>query len=372
MSALRSEGWVVRPSFAPHGPTAPVSLLFDEAGITQLAGNPAVAWQTPWSEITHVRLVRRRINVTIVAVIANVAYQWRRSAPASRAHLDELAAMLATHGGSEMPRSRRRRALVVAVLVSLAAFAGYFGALAAPSSTPSALRALEGVNLSARDVSGTWSSSNAASVSELNTFLPPPGEVLYNAPTTSTTMGLRDVAFAAAASHFQRCVGVSNARDRVYGLAGQSATYQVSSPVFSSSDFGGIQVESSAQYYDSPQSVAADVVEMSRPSFGRCFANSTADLMIGHSSSVTPDLTNGRSFATPTFVRGWVRGGSAAVTLPAVGITRATLVVIVEAAGHFEVTLSALVVNLPAAFQTLDDLANELLLRVTSTSALSA
>ncbi|HEY5302612.1 MAG TPA: hypothetical protein VIJ86_00990 [Acidimicrobiales bacterium] len=372
MSAVRSDGWIVRPSFSPHGPTAPVSLLFDEVGITQLAGSPEVAWQTPWSEVTHLRLVRRRANVTIVAVIANVLYQWRRTSPVSRAQLDELAVVVNAHGGREMPRSRRNAALAVALVVSLASFGGYFGSLFNTTSTPGALRALEAVNLSARDVSGTWAASSASATSELNTVMSPPGQVIYNNPATSTTIGSQNSVFSVAATHFQRCLGISNVDDRVYGLAGRAPTYQVSSPVFSSSNFGGVQVESSAQYYASTQNVADDVAEMSRPSFGRCFANSTADLMIGQSSAAAADVTSGVSLATPTFVKGWRRAGAALISLPQIGITRANLVVVVEASGHYEATLSALVDNLASARATINDLANALLLRVTSTTAVSA
>ncbi len=372
MSALRSDGWVVRPSFSPHGPTAPVSLLFDDVGVTQLAGSPEVAWQTPWSEVTQLRLVRRRANVTIVAVIANVLYQWRRTSPASRSQLDELAVVVNAHGGREMPRSRRNAALAVALVVSLASFGGYFGSLFHTTSTPGALQALETVNLSARDVSGTWAATSAAAASELNTVMSAPGQVIYNNSATTTTIAAQDSVFSVAATHFQSCLGVSNVDDRVYGLAGRPPTYQVSSPVFSSSTFGGIQVESSAQYYASTQNVVDDVTEMSRPSFGRCFANSMADLMVGQSSASAPDVTSGVNLSTPTFVKGWRRAGASIVSLPQVGITRATLVVVVEASGHYEVTLGALVVNLASARSTIDDLANALLLRVNSTAAVSA
>ena len=57
MSALRSEGWSVRPSFVAHGPTAPVTLLADDQGLTQLAGVFPVAWQTPWEEVSQIELV---------------------------------------------------------------------------------------------------------------------------------------------------------------------------------------------------------------------------------------------------------------------------------------------------------------------------
>ena len=370
MSVLRSTGWSVRPSFSPHGPTSPVTLLFDGAGLTQLAGDPAVAWQTPWSEVTHLRLMRRRRGATLVAVIAGVAYQWRSAQALARPHYEELRSALAAHGGREVPRSRRNGAVAVAALVIIASFAGYFGGLFVRSDRSSTLTALTAVNLSARDVSGTWSVSSSASTSELGTIMPAPGQVITFGP--STTLPAQDTAFNLAANHFQRCLGVASVNDRIYGLAGHEPSLQVSSPVFSSSSFGGIQVESTAQYYDSLDNVARDVAEMSRPSFGRCFAESNADMMIGRSSSATPDLTNGVNYRARTFAKGWASGGAVSLTLPVIGVARANLVVIVEAAGHYEVTLAALVVNLKSARPTIDALANSVLARVTTNTTVSA
>ena len=370
MSVLRSDGWSVRPSFSPHAPTAPVTMLLDDAGFTQLAGEPAVAWQTPWSEVAHLRLMRRRRGATMVAVVAGVVYQWRHVAPLSSAQFEELRAVLARHGGRELPRSRRNAAVAVSTLVILASFAGYFGGLVVSASRSSTLSALTAVNLSSRDVSATWSASSSSSTSELETILPAPGRVITFNP--STTVPAQDNAFVLAASHFQRCLGVASVNDRIFGLAGQSPSLQVSSPVFSSSSFGGIQVESTAQYYPSTDNVASDVAEMSRPAFGRCFAQSNADMMIGRSSSATPDLTNGVTYRAHTFTKGWASGGAVAVTLPVIGVAHANLVVIVEAAGHYEVTLAALVIDLAAARATIDNLANALLARVTSTSTVSA
>ena len=367
---LRSDGWSVRPSFSPHGPLEPVTLLFDDAGFTQLAGDPAVAWQTPWSEVSHLRLIRRRGGVAIAAVVANVLYQWRRRDALDPSQFEELRTVLSQHGAREMPRSRRNGAVAVAGLVTLASFAGYFGGLFAHASTSVTLGALEAVNLSARDVPGTWVASTTSSSSALGAIMAVPGQVYTFNP--STTAPAQDSAFNLAANHFQRCVGIQNVNDRIYGLAGQSPTYQVSSPVFSSSNFGGIEVQSSAQYYTSTQDVARDVSEMSHSAFGRCFAESNADLMIGRTSSATPDLTNGVTYVARTFTKGWTSGGSIAVSLPVIGISRANLVVIVEAAGHYEVTLAALVIDLGAARSTIDNLANTLLVRTTSSAAVSA
>ncbi len=372
MSGVRSEGWTVRPSFAPNGPTAPVTLLMDEAGFTQLAGNPAVAWQTPWSEVTGLRLVRSRAGVNVIAVVGGVLYQWRRIEPMSRGQLDEVRAVLVAHGARELSRGRRNTAVAIVALVTLASFGGYFGGLLNQRGTSSVVTALESLNLNSRDVAGTWSSSTLTSSSLLATLLPAPGQVQYIDPATTSTAAPPASPFALAGINFQRCVNVANIDDRLFGLAGTAPRYQVSSPVYYSSDVGGVQVESTAQYYDSPPSVALDVAEMSRPSFGRCFAEAVGDELIGANTGVTPQLSNGHDFATPTFVKGWSRGGEVAVSLPSLQVTKAHLVVVVEAAGHYEVTIFALVANLARARSTIVTLSNELLARVTSTNAISA
>jgi hypothetical protein len=118
--------------------------------------------------------------------------------------------------------------------------------------------------------------------------------------------------------------------------------------------------------------VALDVAEMSRPSFGRCFAQSAGDELIGVNTGVTPELSGGQNLATPTFVKGWARGGDVIVSLSSLQVTRAHLAFIEEAAGHYEVTLFALVADLNRARAMIISLANALLVRVNSTSAVSA
>lgn len=372
MNVVRTEGWSIRPSFTPHGPTEPVTLLMDDEGLTQLAGDPVVAWQTPWSEVVGLRLVRARGGVSIVAIVGGELYQWRRVAPLSRAKLDELRTVLSEHGAHELPRSRRNGAVVVAVLVTLASFAGYFGGLVNRSATSAVVTGLEGLNLNARDVAGTWSSSSLPSSSLLASLLPAPGRVLYSNPVTTSTAPPQASPFALAGVNFQRCLGVASVDDRLFGLAGTTPRYQVSSPIYYSSDLGGVQVESTAQYYDAPQSVALDVAEMSRASFGRCFAQAVGDELVGVNTGVTPQLSSGKNLATPTFVKGWSRGGEVLVSLPSLQVAHAHLVVVEEAAGHYEVTLFALVADLATTRSTIVSLANELLARVTSTGAVSA
>jgi hypothetical protein len=363
---------MVRPSFAPHGPTSPVTLLFDDTGLTQLAGEPVVAWQTPWSEIAQLRFVRRRSSVTIIATIAHVIYQWRRIAPAERTSLEELARVLRAHGAHEVPRARRVGALVAVLLVSVASFAGYFGGLLSPSAPSPALTEVKAVNLSARDVAGTWGASLSNTDSVLGAIMPTPGEVIRTDPATTTTALAASSPLALVASHFQQCVGVASGADRVYGLAGVAPNYEVSSPVFSSNDDGGINVESVAQYYDAPQNVIDDVAEMSRASFGRCFADTDADLMVAAAQDPTPNLTSGVTYDVHTFARGWVRAGAITLSEPIVGLSHDTLVMVAEASGHFEAYMAVLVGDVAAARTTIDALANAMMLRVTSTSTTSA
>ena len=369
---LRSEGWSVQPSFSPHGPTSPVTLLLDDAGFTQLAGQPAVAWQTPWSEVAQLRLVRRRRGTTIVMLVAGTLYQWRRDGALGPEESTELAALLGAHGGREAPRLRRAGALVVALVVTLASFGGYFASLASPARATSSaqLRALEAVNLNAGDVSSTWGASDSVNSSALQLILTPPGEVLTL--TTDTTAPPADSPYALAAFHFQRCLGVSNVDDRVFGQAGQEPLYQVASPIFSSSSFGGVQVESVAQYYPNLADVAADQSEMSRGDFSRCFVEAEADELVGASGSLTPDLRGATVLSLHPFVKGWVRAASEAVSLPLAGLAHVDLVIVVEVSGHYEVTLAALVGSRSSARATLANLVNAQMLRVTSTPASAA
>jgi len=372
VTALRSGGWSVQPSFSPSGPTEPVTLLLDDQGLTQLAGEPVVAWQTPWSEVTHLRVIRQRRGAVMFAVIAHVAYQWRHRGAVPREEFDQLRAYAVAHGGHVVPTPRRRAAAAVAAAVTVASLGGYVGSLLAPQTTSSVVTALEQVNLSSRDVSGTWASTSQPNGSLLSALLLTPGQVANNNPATTTTSPALDSPLGLAANHFQRCLGVASVDDRVFGAAGTTPRYEVSSPVFYSSDFGGVQVASTAQYYDDPQSVALDVIEMSRPNFGRCLAQSLGDALIGSTSSATPNLATGTNLTATTFVKGWVRAGQVALTLPTVTNARAHFVVVVAASGHYEVTMLALVVNLAAARTTLDSLVNNLALKISSTSSVAA
>ena len=90
----RSEGWRVRPSFTPQGPTSPVTLLLDERCLTQLAGEDPVAWQTPWTELHNLRLARTLFGTTMIADTDGRTFVWRtnrRVASVDRPKLSDTA-----------------------------------------------------------------------------------------------------------------------------------------------------------------------------------------------------------------------------------------------------------------------------------------
>jgi hypothetical protein len=361
---LRSERWSVRPSFVPNGPTSPVTLLCDDSGLTQLAGEPVVAWQTPWSELANLQLVRFARGVVLFATADGVRYCWRNR---DLADFEALREVVLAHGGSVERRRRRAGALVVAFVVLFASLAGGIGALLnRGSSGERELAAASAVNLSLKDLPSSWSSFPVGMVSPLSTVFPPADQVVTSSTTPTTTAPPNSV-WGRVTSLFQRCLGVSAARDRVYGAAGQMPDYQVSSRVFTS-PLGDVTVASTAQYYSTTAMVKRDTAEMSKSNFGSCFTTSNVALILSTYGGTMPRHDVGVAWRPATFVRGWSRGGVAQITQP--GATRQLhLVMVVATSGHLEVTLGALVAKWPESEPFLANLVNTLLSRMTSPSS---
>ncbi len=125
MTSLRSEDWAVQPPFVPNGPTSPVTLLFDDAGLTQLAGIPAIAWQTPWSEIANLELVRVGHQMMLFASAGGVRYLWRHR------DLEGYDALRAWSSNTAVIVTERRRRLGVYVVVAIVVLASFGGGIAA-------------------------------------------------------------------------------------------------------------------------------------------------------------------------------------------------------------------------------------------------
>jgi hypothetical protein len=360
MSApLRSSGWSVRPNFVANGTTSQVTLLSDDAGLTQLAGEPSVAWQTPWAELGNLQLIRFARGVALFATANGVRYCWRTR------DVDDYEAwrvIVLEHGGSVARHRRRAGAFALALVVLLAALAGGFGSwLYSNTSGTKELADAKGINITLKDLPTGW----FVTTSSLFDYLFP----AYGQVDTSTTSPVKpQPAFVHAAALFQHCVGMSNARDRVFGKSGQQPDYQVSSRVFSSPSFGGIQIASTSQYYKTTTMVDNDVAEMSRQKFGSCFVSSNVALVKAGLRVKIPTSNVGTTFRPRTFVKGWVRGGEAPLTLPNT-TGKLHLVIVVISSGHYEVTLGAIVDQWPKSKTFIANVASTLLSRTASSSS---
>jgi hypothetical protein len=363
MSAtLRSDGWSVRPSFVPHGAVTPVTLLADEHALTQLAGEPVVAWQTPWSELSNIQIVLFARSMALFATAGGIRYCWRNP---SRADFEVLRAVVVEHGGVVARQRRRAGLYIVAVIVLIAALAGGIGSwLFRNSSGPKELAAARGVNLTLKDLPTGWFTSDQPDSSPLSDLFTPPGQVVTLSTTTTLAKKANPI-WTEVSTVFQKCLGVTARKDRVYGGAAQQPDYQVSSPIFGSQSFGGIEVVSTTQYYHTTTMVHRDTAEMSRENFGSCFATSNVALVRAVSRAKIPTADVGANYRPVTFLHGWARGGEAVLSLP--GVTGSPhLVMVVITGGHFEVTLGVLVNDWPKSESFVSSLTSTLLSRVVS------
>ena len=360
-TTFRSEGWMVRPSFVPHGATTPITLLGDEQGLTQLSGEPTVAWQTPWGELANVQLVRFSRGLALFATADGVRYCWRSAKTSDH---DAIADVISQHGGRVVRRRRRAGIYAVVLVVLLASVAGGIGAFFAKGSPSAAIVAdAKAVNLDVRDLPSGWS---PASDSLLSNLFGSPGKVITS--TTVTTSPAANSTWAKVSTLFQHCLGVSAAKDRMYGTAGQQADYQVASPVYASSQNGGAEVASATQYYRTTTMVRKDTAEMRDANFGACFAQTNAALLEAVYSSDIAGVPAGTNWRPLTFVKGFARGGVEKLSVP--GVTGALNLVMVQiTAGHYEVTLGALVGSWPKDKLFVVNLVNTLLARMTSTGS---
>jgi hypothetical protein len=358
--SLRSEGWTVRPSFVPNGPTTPVTLLFDDAGLTQLAGVPAVVWQTPWSELHNVQLLRFARGMALFATTGDVRYCWRSP---QRHDYERLGEVVTAHGGQVVRQRRRGAVYAVVAVVALASVAGGIGAwFSSGSSGAKELAGAQAIDLTLRDLPSTFS---PVAESDLEVLFPPSSDVV---DTTTTTAPKLTSKWGEINHQFDTCMGVSYAKDRIYGGAGQYPIYQVNSKYFASTLDGGIQVVSTAQYYQSTTMVKKDTAEMSEKPFATCFVNSQALILktYANASSASDTMT----FTPKTFEPGWTRAGEATLSVPSV-TGKLHLVVVELTSGHYEVTLGALEVSWPKTEPFISSLVSTLLSRMKSTTSVA-
>ncbi len=360
MSSFSSNGWKVSPSFVPNGPTSPITLLFDGERFTQLAGEPPVAWQTPWAQVTGLQLTQMGKKAALFATIGGVRYVWRNDKPGS---LHELRSVVGAHDGVIKRQQRRLGAIAVAAAVLLASFAGGLALGSNSKNGSPELAAVRAVLLTKKDMGTNFIVSSRGVLSPI---IPSASRVLTPTPITKPKAGS---AWAKIVSSYEGCLGVSYQHDRMYGGAGQSPDYQVSAPIFSSTAFGGIEVGVTSQYYKTTTMVQKDTKSMQVANFGSCFATSNVTTMNLYDSVALPTSNIGTDWQPTVFSKtGWARAGYAPITVP--GINGPLYLGIVEVTnGHFETTIAVLVADWNKAGSFISNLTSIALARMTPAGA---
>jgi hypothetical protein len=360
VSSLSSSGWKVNPSFVPNGPTSPVTLLFDEGHFTQLAGEPPVAWQTPWAQVTGLQLTQMGKKAALFATIAGVRYVWRNDKPGS---LHELRSIVGAHDGVIKRQQRRLGAIVVAVVVLVASFAGGLTLGSNSHTVAPELTAARSVLLTKKDLGTDFIVSSRG---VLSSIIPSASRVLTPTPITKPKAGS---AWAKVVASYESCLGIGYNQDRMYGGAGQSPAYQVSAPIFSSIAFGGIEVGVTSQFYKTTTMVSKDTKSMQVANFGSCFVTSNVTTMNIYNSVPIPTSNIGTDWQPAVFSKtGWARGGYAPITVP--GINGPLSLGIVEVTnGHFETTIAVLVADWKKAEGFVSNLASTALARMSPAGA---
>jgi hypothetical protein len=336
-------------------------LWCDEAGLTQIGGDPVVAWQTPWLEIGALQLVRTSRAMALLATIDAVRYCWRRG---SLEDFEAWRAVVLTHGGTVTRQRPRAGVLAVVAMVLLASFGGAIAAWFNRGSAKSAeLVGARAVNLTLADLPSSWYVSPNPLLANL---VPPSSQVIVATPTTLAPKA--GSFFDKVATTFQSCLGVSARADRVYGAAGQQPDFQVSSNVFATTDFGGAEVASTTQYYATTTMVRRDRAEMSRTNFGSCLATSSAVIVLTGNHLRVPSHVAASNWRPVTFLHGFARGGVASLAAPGVA-SSLQLVMAVVVSGHYEVTVSGVTSSWTKSESFFNGVVNTVLARVSSTSA---
>jgi hypothetical protein len=177
--------------------------------------------------------------------------------------------------------------IVAVVLLVIAAIVLPFAANRAappPRPTPrnpgfSAQQLARQLNLVQSNVPSDWTVDRSPN-GPLNAFLSSGSSV--GAPTPQDQQLANQVA-----SHFEQCMGITAAQDRIFGSAGSKPSAASSSPAFESPN-GGPDEEagSSVEVFSTSQLVAADVAQISKSQFPSCFGTALAASFVGAASSV--------------------------------------------------------------------------------------
>ena len=336
----------------PAGPLpagASVTLRATDGGLTLLGGDPPTAWQIPYAALREPRCRAHRESLEIAGWVAGSLLMVTFPATADGVTATEVDAHLAAASGRREParstarprRPRRRRWILLAVAIVAIGSASWL--LAASAITDHARRsaaadraAAAAMNLRATDLPAGWSADHL-STSPLGGFLQTGG----SGPQTPAQKRVSSIVISA----YQHCIGIPDAKDRVFGAAGVTPPVEVGGLPYARTESTAVtEVGTVTQRYASPADVAADRVQISSPRFPTCFGEALGRLATagGEPTKARADLPTTRQVLRQPL---GVTVTGADVTIPVASLTgsaTAQLGVTVLVSGNFEQTLYTL------------------------------
>lgn len=306
-----------------------LDFVLDDSSLTLSGGDPLAVWQIPRSALVapRARLVGEYVELSAwvagsrILVTIPVAGLNGCTGADVIAQFDDGDAGMTTpverEGREGRGMTRRATWLVasavgVVVLVMILVVALVVGS--SPSSTSSAAvakdRALaRSMNLRASDVPGSWGQDSP--------LTSPLSGLLGTGPSTKPTAESKKLYNEVVAS-FQACMGETNATDRMFGAAGVQPVVQVASDPYGTVVGNNlIEVGTVTQVYASTADVQADLAQMKKAVFSKCFSQAMAKFTVVGTDPTQATSSPPVSVEPPRTVAGtYVSGATATVQVP--------------------------------------------------------
>jgi len=327
-----------------------LAVMIDTQSITLTGGEPASTWQIPYVALhgAKVNNIGEYLEVMgwvagthLVLTIPVVSLSGGGVADVISMVTPDAERDVSLHTAT--PRWSKRKkvgglALLAVVVTALSAVTvGVWGNVKNTSTSTSSTQPQQdqaaSKNLQFHDVPAGWGKDSPAT-SPLSGLMGTGGT---SKPTPEQTKTYNQVV-----ANFQSCMGVSNAKDRMFGKAGVAPTVQVPSAPYGTVIAGNlVEVGSVTQYYESPANVQADLAEIKNSKFASCFAQTMARFEITGADATQAGATIPVTVEKPRTELGvYIAGATASLQFPSTsGTVPIEIGTSILVSGHYEQTV---------------------------------
>ena len=336
-----------------------LEIVVTAGSIGLVGGRPPTALQLPVTALRHLSCRRRRGHLELRGLLGDAGFHLVVAESSLRGgsalDLAELLGLSLPQGRAG--RDRRGLGLVLMGLGMVLIGAGValiasLGASSSPSASPSspavasrhrAVQQAASKNLVVGDVPAGWVRDDPSTSPLAN---------LIGSTPSSTPTPAEKQAYRRVVDEFQRCMGVRDAKDRIFGKAGVQPLGQAPSAIYGigGADGGIIEVGGVTQRYATDAQVAADLKQIKQPSFPGCFAATMGRLLVGSDPSSQPTAPTVEAVSQPALLGAYATRATAQVQLDdgAGGTVPVQLGVTVLVRAPYEATLYTF--STPGAF----------------------